>query len=70
MSECFAGGEMWCLSLLSSIAVVLVVYVLVAWCRRLKRRAHMVRLIDRIPGPPSLPIIGNAIEMNVEHDGT
>ncbi|XP_069698222.1 cytochrome P450 4c3 [Periplaneta americana] len=36
------------------------------WYRR--RRARLVRLIDRIPGPPSLPIIGNAIELNVEHD--
>ncbi|XP_021922017.1 cytochrome P450 4c3 isoform X2 [Zootermopsis nevadensis] len=62
------GGEMWDLSLLSAVVVVLLVYVLVAWHRYQKRRARMVRLIDRIPGPPSLPLIGNTIELNVEHD--
>lgn len=54
-----------------------------------RKRARMVRLIDKIPGPPALPFIGefleilffsrfqkflilfsgNAIEINVEHDG-
>lgn len=57
-----------------------------------RRRARMVRLINKIPGPPSLPIVGkflefnvktifvdpqtfqtlisgNAVEINVEHDG-
>lgn len=34
------------------------------------RRAHLVKLMNKIPGPPSLPIIGNTVEVNVEHDGT
>lgn len=34
-----------------------------------RKRAHMVRLMSKIPGPPSLPIIGNTVEVNVQHDG-
>ncbi|XP_023297259.2 cytochrome P450 4c3 [Lucilia cuprina] len=33
-----------------------------------KRRARLVRLIEKIPGPASMPFLGNAIEMNVDHD--
>lgn len=33
------------------------------------KRARLVKLIEKIPGPPSLPIIGNTIEINVDHDG-
>lgn len=61
------------LSLLNPVLVVLVVLlvpVLVAWYRYHKSRARMVRLISRIPGPPSLPIIGNTFEISVGHDGT
>ncbi|RZF33244.1 hypothetical protein LSTR_LSTR013005 [Laodelphax striatellus] len=32
------------------------------------RRARLLRLIGLIPGPPGLPFIGNAIEVNVDHD--
>ncbi|CAD6992929.1 unnamed protein product [Ceratitis capitata] len=34
-----------------------------------KRRARMVQLIDKIPGPAAMPLLGNSIEMNVDHDG-
>ena len=34
-----------------------------------RSRARMVSLINKIPGPPSLPLIGNTVEVNVEHDG-
>lgn len=34
-----------------------------------KRRARLVKYIERIPGPAALPFVGNAIEMNVDHDG-
>lgn len=33
------------------------------------KRARLVRLIEKIPGPPALPIVGNTIEINVDHDG-
>jgi hypothetical protein len=61
---------MWVLSLLSPVVVLLLAFVMVAWCRYHKSRARLVRLISRIPGPPSLPVIGNCIEINVDHDGT
>ncbi|XP_055908731.1 cytochrome P450 4c3 [Eupeodes corollae] len=32
------------------------------------KRAKIVKLIDKIPGPASLPLLGNAVEMNVDHD--
>ena len=56
------------LYLLNPVVLVLV-FVLVIMCRYHRNRARMVSLINRIPGPPSLPFIGNAIEINVEHDG-
>jgi cytochrome P450 family 4 len=58
---------MWRSPLLGPLVLVLVL--LVVLCRFLRSRARTVRLINRIPGPPYLPIIGNTIEMNVEHDG-
>ena len=64
----FLGCEMLGLSLLNPVVLVLV-FVLVIICRYNRKRSRMVSLINRIPGPPSLPIIGNAIEINVEHDG-
>uniref|UniRef100_A0A182NQA6 Cytochrome P450 n=1 Tax=Anopheles dirus TaxID=7168 RepID=A0A182NQA6_9DIPT len=33
-----------------------------------RRRAHVVRAIDKIPGPAGLPIIGNTLHINVDHD--
>ena len=47
--------------LIAAISVFLVIYN--------RRRSRMVRLIEKIPGPSSLPFIGNSIEMNVDHDG-
>lgn len=47
--------------LVASIAIFLVVYN--------KRRARLVKHIERIPGPAAMPFLGNAIEMNVDHDG-
>lgn len=34
-----------------------------------RKRAHMVKLMRKVPGPPAMPLIGNTIECNVEHDG-
>uniref|UniRef100_A0A8W7NZQ3 Cytochrome P450 n=1 Tax=Anopheles coluzzii TaxID=1518534 RepID=A0A8W7NZQ3_ANOCL len=33
-----------------------------------RRRAHIVRHIDKIPGPAGLPILGNTLHINVDHD--
>ncbi|CAO1419719.1 unnamed protein product [Diamesa serratosioi] len=46
--------------------VILVLSVIVI--RYNRKRARLVKLIDKIPGPIALPLIGNAIEINVEHD--
>jgi len=59
---------MLALYLLNPVVLVLV-FVLVIMCRYHRNRTRMVSLINRIPGPPTLPFIGNAIEINVEHDG-
>lgn len=35
-----------------------------------RKRARLVNLISKIPGPPTLlPFIGNSFEINVEHNG-
>ncbi|KAK7866651.1 hypothetical protein R5R35_000268 [Gryllus longicercus] len=34
----------------------------------LRRRARVVALIERIPGPPPTPLLGNTVEFNVDHD--
>lgn len=34
-----------------------------------KKRARLVKFIDKLPGPAALPLIGNTIEVNVDHDG-
>jgi cytochrome P450 family 4 len=57
------------LSLLNPVVLVLLVSAFVVMCRYHRKRARIVSLINRIPGPPSLPFIGNAIEINVDHDG-
>ncbi|XP_047108830.1 cytochrome P450 4c3 [Schistocerca piceifrons] len=63
-------GRVWAEAfgwLQSPAAVVLVALAAAAVLYR-RRRARLVSLIQRIPGPPALPIIGNAVEINVEHD--
>lgn len=49
---------------------VLFVSVLLGLCVAYnRRRARMVRLIGKLPGPVSMPILGNMIECSVQHDG-
>ncbi|XP_058443129.1 cytochrome P450 4c3-like [Malaya genurostris] len=33
-----------------------------------KRRARLVKLIEKIPGPASMPLLGNSLHINVDHD--
>ncbi|XP_058064481.1 cytochrome P450 4c3-like, partial [Anopheles bellator] len=33
-----------------------------------RRRTHLVRNIERIPGPAGIPILGNTLHINVDHD--
>jgi len=47
--------------LIGSLVLFLVVYN--------KRRSRLVKYIEKIPGPAAMPFLGNAIEMNVDHDG-
>lgn len=53
----------------SPITIILVGAVILFLVMYNKRRARMVQLIEKIPGPAALPFIGNSIEMNVDHDG-
>ncbi|XP_016932948.4 cytochrome P450 4c3 [Drosophila suzukii] len=46
--------------LIGSLVLFLVVYN--------KRRSRLVKYIEKIPGPAAMPFLGNAIEMNVDHD--
>ncbi|KZS01917.1 Uncharacterized protein APZ42_001263, partial [Daphnia magna] len=46
----------------SLLASLLAVYYF-AWCR-----SRFVRLIDALPGPKTLPFLGNILELNVVHD--
>ena len=32
-------------------------------------QSRFVRLVNAIPGPNALPILGNILELNVDHDG-
>ncbi len=32
-------------------------------------RSRYVRLVDAIPGPSYLPVLGNFLDLNVDHDG-
>ncbi|XP_059611050.1 cytochrome P450 4c3 [Phlebotomus argentipes] len=56
------------LSYLSPITLLIYVLLVTLILMYNKRRARLVKLIDKIPGPPGLPILGNTIEINVDHD--
>lgn len=45
-------------------SAVLIVIIMVK-----RKRARRVELIEKLPGPPTLPFLGNTVEINVEHDG-
>lgn len=58
-----------CISYFSPITIALYALITTILVYYQKKRARLVKLIEKIPGPPSLPIIGNTIEINVDHDG-
>ncbi|XP_061394743.1 cytochrome P450 4c3-like [Musca vetustissima] len=52
----------------SPITVFLVAAILIITVVYNRRRARLVRLIEKIPGPKAMPLLGNAVEMSVDHD--
>ncbi|XP_073978976.1 cytochrome P450 4c3-like isoform X2 [Rhodnius prolixus] len=54
----FGDGVLWILS--STILLSIAAFNIIRW--------RMVNMINKVPGLPSLPIIGNTIEVNVDHD--
>ncbi|XP_015590054.1 cytochrome P450 4c3 [Cephus cinctus] len=47
-----------------------VVLVILLWwiCRWWQKRRRVIKYFKKIPGPPGLPILGNIVELNVDHD--
>lgn len=58
-----------CVSYFSPITLVIYAVLIALVVIYQKKRARLVRLIEKIPGPGALPLIGNTIEINVDHDG-
>ncbi|XP_035776557.1 cytochrome P450 4c3-like [Anopheles albimanus] len=52
----------------SPITLLLVTAVVCAIAVYNRTRSHLVRQIDKIPGPAGLPILGNTLHINVDHD--
>jgi cytochrome P450 family 4 len=53
----------------SPITLILFTVLLVSYAVWKRRRARLVECIDKLPGPATTPLIGNALEINVQHDG-
>ncbi|EDS28996.1 cytochrome P450 [Culex quinquefasciatus] len=52
----------------SPLTVILVSAFLGAMFVYNRRRSRLVKMIEKIPGPASMPIIGNSLHINVDHD--
>ncbi|XP_055525089.1 cytochrome P450 4c3-like [Wyeomyia smithii] len=55
-------------SYFSPITLILVTMIFGAIYVYNRRRARLVKLIEKIPGPASMPFLGNSLHINVEHD--
>ncbi|XP_052871955.1 cytochrome P450 4c3 [Anopheles cruzii] len=55
-------------TLFSPITMLLLTTVVCAVAVYNRRRKHLVRNIERIPGPAGIPILGNTLHINVDHD--
>ena len=51
----------------STLWVLVLTSVLVYWIRW--RNSRFVRLVDSVPGPRGLPLLGNALQLNVDQVG-
>ena len=47
-----------CLTYFSPITMIVILVLSVIVIRYNKKRARLVKMIDKIPGPPALPLIG------------
>ncbi|XP_058822817.1 cytochrome P450 4c3-like [Topomyia yanbarensis] len=56
------------LTFFSPITLILTTTILGAIYVYNKRRARVVKLIEKIPGPASMPFLGNSLHINVDHD--
>jgi len=54
----------WSICCLLTGIVLLIIFRYWSWSR-----SRFVRLINALPGPKALPFLGNALDLNVDHDG-
>jgi len=63
LESLFRSGGMGISSLVTYALITITVSMLVSW---IIKRQKLITMIEKIPGPKALPILGNALEVNVE----
>ena len=53
----------------SPLTIILFTVFVVSYAIWKRKRARLVECLDKLPGPATTPLIGNALEINVQHDG-